>query len=56
MASQVAVEEPVPNVHGASPKRGRLGRQLYVTLPGCWGAVILAALSFTPSLAPSQWR
>ena len=52
MASQVAVEEPVPNVHGASPKRGRLRRQLYVTLPGCWGAVILAALSFTPTLLP----
>ncbi len=52
MANQVAVEEPVPNVHEASPKRGRLRRQLYVTLPGCWGAVILAALSFTPTLLP----
>ena len=27
-------------------------RLLYVTLPGCWGAVIFAALSFTPSLLP----
>ena len=52
MANQVAVEEPVPNVHEASPKRGRLRRQLYVTLPGCWGAVILAALSFIPTLLP----
>jgi uncharacterized membrane protein len=25
---------------------------LYVTLPGCWGAIIFAALSFTPSLLP----
>ncbi|HET7247217.1 MAG TPA: alpha/beta-hydrolase family protein [Streptosporangiaceae bacterium] len=27
-------------------------RLLYVTLPGCWGAIIFAALSFTPSLLP----
>lgn len=52
MASQVAVEEPVPNVHEASPKRAFLRRQLHLTLPGCWGAVILAALSFTPTLLP----
>jgi uncharacterized membrane protein len=25
---------------------------LYVTLPGCWGALIFACLSFTPSLLP----
>ena len=27
-------------------------RLLYVTLPGCWGALIFACLSFTPSLLP----
>jgi uncharacterized membrane protein len=37
---------PPPATHA---KRRRL---LYVTLPGCWGAVIFAALSFTPSLLP----
>jgi len=25
---------------------------LYATLPGCWGAIIFACLSFTPSLLP----
>lgn len=25
---------------------------LYVTLPGCWGALLLSCLSFTPSLLP----
>ncbi|WP_420752668.1 alpha/beta hydrolase [Rhodococcus sp. O3] len=27
-------------------------RLLYVTLPGCWGALVFACLSFTPSLLP----
>ena len=31
---------------------GRLRRMLHATIPGCWGAVIFAALSFTPSLLP----
>jgi len=31
---------------------GRFGRMWRLTLPGCWGAVILACLSFTPSLLP----
>jgi uncharacterized membrane protein len=34
----------------AAPAKHR--RLLYVTLPGCWGAIIFAALSFTPSLLP----
>ncbi len=37
---------PPPTTH-AEPRR-----LLYVTLPGCWGAIIFAALSFTPSLLP----
>jgi uncharacterized membrane protein len=35
-----------------SPKPGKPRRLLYVTLPGCWGALIFACLSFTPSLLP----
>ena len=30
----------------------RTRRMLYLTLPGCWGALIFACLSFTPSLLP----
>lgn len=37
---------------GSTPRHGRLRRLLHFTLPGCWGAVIFAALSFTPSLLP----
>jgi len=33
----------------AEPARRRL---LYVTLPGCWGALVFGCLSFTPSLLP----
>ncbi len=32
------------------PRRSR--KLLYVTLPGCWGALVFACLSFTPSLLP----
>ncbi|TQM62011.1 alpha/beta hydrolase [Humibacillus xanthopallidus] len=35
-----------------TPRRGRLRSLLHATLPGCWGAVLFAALSFTPSLLP----
>ncbi len=35
-----------------SPKPGKPRKLLYVTLPGCWGALIFACLSFTPSLLP----
>jgi uncharacterized membrane protein len=35
-----------------SPEPGKPRRLLYVTLPGCWGALIVACLSFTPSLLP----
>ena len=38
-----------PQPPGEPARRRRL---LYVTLPGCWGAVIFACLSFTPSLLP----
>ena len=42
-----AAEGPQP-----LPKPGKPRKLLYVTLPGCWGALILACLSFTPSLLP----
>ena len=35
-----------------SPQPGKPRRLLYVTLPGCWGALIAGCLSFTPSLLP----
>jgi uncharacterized membrane protein len=34
----------------AAPAKPR--KLLYLTLPGCWGALIFACLSFTPSLLP----
>ncbi|MFJ3513974.1 alpha/beta hydrolase [Streptomyces sp. NPDC090131] len=35
--------EPAPRAHRLVPR---------LTLPGCWGALLLACLSFTPSLLP----
>jgi uncharacterized membrane protein len=35
-----------------SPEPRRPRKLLYVTLPGCWGGLIFACLSFTPSLLP----
>jgi uncharacterized membrane protein len=43
-----AAESPQPPAEPARPRR----RLLYVTLPGCWGALIAGCLSFTPSLLP----
>ncbi|MFF2775413.1 alpha/beta hydrolase [Streptomyces sp. NPDC058052] len=37
---------------GPAPETGRRRRSLRLTLPGCWGALLLACLSFTPSLLP----
>ena len=42
-----AAEGPQP-----APKPGKPRKLLYVTLPGCWGALIAGCLSFTPSLLP----
>src|SRR5262249_22118192 len=50
-----AVETDQPSVATESPRRARHGKQrtlLYLTLPGCWGALIFGCLSFTPSLLP----
>ncbi|MFI6428806.1 alpha/beta hydrolase [Rhodococcus oryzae] len=35
-----------------TPESGEHRKLLYVTLPGCWGALVFACLSFTPSLLP----
>jgi uncharacterized membrane protein len=35
-----------------SPPPTKARKLLYVTLPGCWGGLIFACLSFTPSLLP----
>ncbi|MFF0750983.1 alpha/beta hydrolase [Streptomyces sp. NPDC004267] len=35
-----------------APEAGRRRRSLRLTVPGCWGALLLACLSFTPSLLP----
>ena len=37
---------------GGPPEAGDHRKLLYVTLPGCWGALVFACLSFTPSLLP----
>jgi uncharacterized membrane protein len=44
-AEHVEADGPVP------PSRTHR-KLLYVTLPGCWGALIAGCLSFTPSLLP----
>ncbi|MFJ3728300.1 alpha/beta hydrolase [Streptomyces sp. NPDC090045] len=49
------VEEPggtAPAAAEPSPGPGMRRRLLHFTLPGCWGALVLACLSFTPSLLP----
>ena len=46
------VDGPVTAPVESSSEQGRLRRMLHATIPGCWGAVIFAALSFTPSLLP----
>ena len=43
----VEAEGPPP-----APEPGKRRRLLYVTLPGCWGALVAGCLSFTPSLLP----
>ncbi|MEW2417061.1 alpha/beta-hydrolase family protein [Streptomyces sp. NPDC046866] len=51
-----ASEEPAPSRDdgGPEPSSGsrRFRRLFRATLPGCWGALALACLSFTPSLLP----
>ncbi len=46
------VEVGQPPATEAPAEQRKRRKLLYVTLPGCWGAIIFAALSFTPSLLP----
>ena len=46
-APEAAAEGPQP-----APRPGKPRKLLYVTLPGCWGGLIFACLSFTPALLP----
>jgi uncharacterized membrane protein len=52
--SAVAAPAPVATAEGPQPPPtpGKRRKLLYVTLPGCWGALIFACLAFTPSLLP----
>ena len=45
---------PLPVAEGPqpAPEPGKRRRLLYVTLPGCRGALVAGCLSFTPSLLP----
>src|SRR5215468_1605783 len=49
-----AAAAPAAAAEDREPPRepGKPRKLLYVTLPGSWGAVIFACLSFTPSLLP----
>jgi len=47
MIEPAAAETAEPEPEPARPRK-----LLYVTLPGCWGALIAGCLSFTPSLLP----
>jgi uncharacterized membrane protein len=45
--STAVTEAPLPSAKHAKPRK-----LLYLTLPGCWGALLVGCLSFTPSLLP----
>ena len=47
LSAEEVAEGPQP-----SPEPRKRRKLLYATLPGCWGALIFACLSFTPSLLP----
>jgi uncharacterized membrane protein len=51
-AAQAGPAVPPEGPPSPPTKRAKPRKLLYVTLPGCWGAIIFAALSFTPSLLP----
>jgi uncharacterized membrane protein len=52
VAVRPAAERVEPEVSPPAPQPRRHRKLLYVTLPGCWGALIAGCLSFTPSLLP----
>ena len=51
-AAAVTAHEASTAEPRARTLRGRLRGLAHVTLPGCWGALVVGCLSFTPSLLP----
>ena len=51
-ADQPTAVEAQPAAEAAEAEPGKPRKLLYVTLPGCCGALIAGCLSFTPSLLP----
>jgi len=52
VAAQAPPAAPTAEAPQASPEPRQPRKLLYITLPGCWGAVVVGCLSFTPSLLP----
>jgi uncharacterized membrane protein len=50
--SSVAASSVPPAVPPAVPSRSKVPAWRDFTLPGCWGALFFACMSFTPSLVP----
>jgi uncharacterized membrane protein len=51
-ADGASLPAPAAEATPPPPEPARRRKLLFVTLPGCWGALIFACLSFTPSLLP----
>jgi uncharacterized membrane protein len=51
-AAEATLPPPEAETAPPSPEPAKHRKLLYVTLPGCWGALIAGCLSFTPSLLP----
>jgi uncharacterized membrane protein len=47
-----ALESAAPRAAPPAAKPRKPRKLVYVTLPGCWGALVVGCLSFTPSLLP----
>jgi uncharacterized membrane protein len=52
MTRDTPLASATPAADVPQPEHGKPRKLLYLTLPGCWGALIFACLSFTPSLLP----
>src|SRR5215472_3151954 len=52
MSGPPALPEAVPEGARPAPEPAKRRKLLYATLPGCWGALLVGCLSFTPSLLP----
>jgi uncharacterized membrane protein len=52
VAVETAPPAPAAEALQPPPESRKRRKLLYATLPGCWGALIFACLSFTPSLLP----